>query len=378
VKNGIIMEVDKRFLTILTSDGEFMRARNLNKNYQIGQEIDFIPIEQGKMKKLFSFSPFQSFKGKIVVPTALALILLMISILPFQQNNQVYAYLSIDINPSLELGINENCQVIELIPYNEDGKKIVSELKDWKKKDVQDVTSEIMDQIRRQGYIKENHKVVLSTVYVETDRKNLNIHMQKEMEEVRESVQKEDLNVTLVNATPEDRKEAIEKGLTTGLYKEKILNSKKKEMNGQKKQIEQSIQQEEQPRPVNPAKPQEKPIEVKPPIQKEEKVETVEESSTFIPPGQIKKEEKVETVEESNTFIPPGQIKKEEKSDDNTKVIEKVKIESPIIQEVEDKEKSNKSIEPIEEKPKQKNIEKHSNKVEEHGKKSNLESKKND
>ncbi len=307
------MEVNKRFLTILTPDGEFLRARNLNENYQIGEEINYIPVEQGNMKKLFSFSPFQSFKGKIVVPTALALILLMISILPFQQDNQVYAYLSIDINPSLELGVNKNCQVIELIPYNEDGKKIVSELKDWKKKDVQDVTSEIMDQIRSQGYIKENHKVVLSTVYVETDRKNLNIHMQKEMEEVREIVQKEDLNVTVVNATPEDRKEAIEKGLTTGLYKQKILNSKKKETNGQKKEIEQSIQQEEQPLPVNSAKPQEKPIEVKPPIQKEEKVETVEESSTFIPPGQIKKEEKVETVEESNTFIPPGQLKKKKK-----------------------------------------------------------------
>ena len=45
--------------------------------------------------------------------------------------------------------------------------------------------------------------------------------MQKEMEEVKDILQKEDLNVTVVNATPEDRKEAIEKGLTTGLYKQK-------------------------------------------------------------------------------------------------------------------------------------------------------------
>ena len=92
-------------------------------------------------------------------PTALALMLVFISTLPFYQNNQVYAYMSIDINPSIELGVNKNYQVIELIPYNEDGKKIVNKLHDWKKKDVHDVASEIMDEIKSQGYMKKNHEV---------------------------------------------------------------------------------------------------------------------------------------------------------------------------------------------------------------------------
>ena len=44
MKKGIIMEVHKRFLTFLTPQGEFLRARNLKENYQIGQEIVFFPI----------------------------------------------------------------------------------------------------------------------------------------------------------------------------------------------------------------------------------------------------------------------------------------------------------------------------------------------
>ena len=238
------MEVNKRFLTILTPEGEFLRARNLKENYQIGQEIDFFPIEQRKMSKRLSFSLFQPYKGKLVVSTALALMLLMISILPFKQNNQVYAYLSIDINPSLELGVNKNCQVIELIPYNEDGEKIVSLLHDWKKKDIEDVTSEIMDVIQSQGYLKENHEAILSTVYVNTDKQDRNKHIEKEieqeMDEVKEIVQKEDLEVTVVIGTQKDRKEAMEKGLTTGLYKEinKNTNKKEKTKRRKKKEIE--------------------------------------------------------------------------------------------------------------------------------------------
>ncbi len=255
------MEVHKRFLTILTPQGEFLRARNLKENYQIGQEIDFFPIEQRKISKRLSFSLFQPYKGKLVVSTALALMLLMISILPFKQNNHVYAYLSIDINPSLELGVNKNCQVIELIPYNEDGEKIVSLLHDWEKKDIEDVTSEIMDVIQSQGYLKENHEVILSTVYVNTDKQDHNKHIEKEIEQeldkVKEIVQQEDLEVTVVIGTQKDRKEAMEKGLTTGLYKEINKNTnkkeKKQETKEEKKEIEIPIQQNERPQRGNSA-----------------------------------------------------------------------------------------------------------------------------
>ena len=55
------------------------------------------------------------------------------------------------------------------------------------------------------------------------------------MDEVKEIVQNEDLEVTVVIGTQEDRKEAIEKGLTTGLYKEISKNKNKKEIKKKQK-----------------------------------------------------------------------------------------------------------------------------------------------
>ena len=404
------MEVNKRFLTMLTPEGEFLRARNLNKNYQIGQEIDFFPVEQWKMSKRFSFSLFQPYKRKLVVSTALALMLLMISILPFKQNNQVYAYLSIDINPSLELGVNKNCQVIELIPYNEDGEKIVSLLHDWEKKDIEDVTSGIMDVIQSQGYLEENHEVILSTVYVNTDKQDRNKHIEKEieqeMDEVKEIVQKEDLEVTVVIGTQKDRKEAMEKGLTTGLYKEISKNTNKKEnkqkTKEEKKEIEIPIQQNERPQPGNSAIQQNgRPLRSNPAIQQNERPqrgnpaiqqneqsqqgnstnqqkEILEQGNPTIQQKKqveaqpTKPKEKVETVKESTPSIPPGQKKKEDKSNENFRETEKIKIEQPI--EKEDPEKLNKNMKSKEDKPKQKNNDNQGNIVEHH-KESNVESK---
>lgn len=58
----------------------------------------------------------------------------MILFLAFNQNEKVYAYMSIDINPSLELGVNENLKVVELTPYNKEGRAIIEEIHGWKKR----------------------------------------------------------------------------------------------------------------------------------------------------------------------------------------------------------------------------------------------------
>ena len=49
------MEVNKRFLTILTPEGEFLRTRKLDALYQIGQEIEFFSRQLAKRKKKGSF-----------------------------------------------------------------------------------------------------------------------------------------------------------------------------------------------------------------------------------------------------------------------------------------------------------------------------------
>jgi hypothetical protein len=41
MKQGIIMEIDDEFLTLMTPEGEFLHARRQNQPYAIGEEIHF-------------------------------------------------------------------------------------------------------------------------------------------------------------------------------------------------------------------------------------------------------------------------------------------------------------------------------------------------
>jgi hypothetical protein len=275
VKNGIIMEINRRFLTVLTPDGEFLQVRRQDQLYQVGQEINFSAKELEK--KLVPFS----IPIKFAI-TACAFVLVLISIIPVYQDNQVYAYMSIDINPSIELGMNENLKVIELMPYNKDGEKIVNALSNWKRKDVDKVTLEIMNEINKQGYTKKKNEVVVSTVLVKDQRNDTN-KLQEEIKVIEKEIAKENLDMILVEASEKDREKAKEKGITTGLYKGNSNNQKDSEKDNMK-----AVKQEEK-------------TSIEPPHNQQIKVKPAENQEVFIPKGEVNKEERKEKSRTSDT-----------------------------------------------------------------------------
>ncbi|GLB60449.1 anti-sigma factor domain-containing protein [Cytobacillus sp. NCCP-133] len=296
MKTGIILEINERFLTMLTPEGEFLRARKQNRVYAIGQEIDFFPIEQKSENKSSPLSLINVCKGKAVFAAAFALMLAVVSFLPFYQNDEVYAYMSIDVNPSIELGVNEKYQVIKLEPFNEDGERIVQSIQDWKKKSIQDVTDEIFHQLKKQGYLAENKEIVIATVFTE-DKIETDKQLEAELEVIKETAQTEQLKVMVFEGTEEDRETAIENGQTTGLYKESKLNADSKKPSKKEKPAStdqpnikvENHKNNDKPSEISPGllKKQEKPAATqKKPLEKEMK---------NIPSGQAKKAGKQES-----------------------------------------------------------------------------------
>ena len=253
------MEINRRFLTVLTPDGEFLHVRRQDQLYQVGQEINFSSKELEKKRVPFSMPIKVAF-------TACAFVLVFISIIPVYQANQVYAYMSIDVNPSIELGMNENLKVVELIPYNKDGEKIVNMLSNWKRKDIDEVILAIMNEINKQGYTKKNHEVVVSTVFVEDQHKDNN-KLQKEIKVIEKEIAKENLNVILVEASQKDRENAKEKGITTGIYIGNPNNQMKKD--SEKDQVG-AVKQEEK-------------TSIEPPHIQQQKIKPLENQEAFIP-----------------------------------------------------------------------------------------------
>ncbi|WP_053365985.1 anti-sigma factor domain-containing protein [Bacillus sp. FJAT-27245] len=218
MRTGIILEMDESFLTLLTPEGEFLRASRKGKMYSIGQEITFEPAIQPHTKKRKAMLELAGMK-KIWMSAAAALIIMASAIFPLGSGNQVYAYMSIDVNPSIELGVNEKMQVLRMNGYNKEGKKIVSGLKDWKKEDVSEVAEKILSEIGRQGYFATTNKVIISTVKTGEKEEMADLRLDETIREISEAAKREEHEVTVVSATAKDLKEAHKRGVTTGHYK---------------------------------------------------------------------------------------------------------------------------------------------------------------
>lgn len=332
------MEVDKRFLTVLTPEGEFLRARNDSSYYQIGQEITFIPVTQ-EVKKKAAFLTF--FRGKFFLPAAAAFMLAFLFFIPFYQNNQVYAYLSIDINPSIELGINKKYEVIELKSYNADGEKIINQIHDWKHKEIDNVVEHLVGEIKKQGYMKNNKKLVVATVYAQEEHPEKDEQLKQEMKQITELVTTENLDLTVVEGTQTEREKAMTEGLTTGLYKEKKLKEQKA-----KSEAERKVKQAKDKVNSLPVEEQtNNPVEMVPIVQ-EEKTKNAKEKNPNIPPGQIKKSE--------------NQVKNKEKQVSK----EEIKAENDK-RSVDGKEGNPVTVPPIQETPKNQNQNNHEAKKQE-------------
>lgn len=234
MRKGIIMEVNERFLTLLTPEGEFLKARKEKIHYEIGEEIQFFPFEEDR-KKRFRQSVFNTYKGKSVAALAIAMVIAIVSFLPFYSQNQVYAYMSIDVNPSIELSLNEDLQVIELAGYNDSGEQIVEQLNDWNKKDVEYVTEKILMLIREKGYFDGKKNVVIGTVHtgeiIEESEKKLD----QTLKELEENFEEEQTEFIAIEATEKERNLAKESGLTAGklLIEMEKSSSEKEKKNSQ-------------------------------------------------------------------------------------------------------------------------------------------------
>jgi hypothetical protein len=218
MKKGIVMEIDDAHLTLMTPDGEFLHAHKRNQAYSIGEEILFSPIELRKRNSHFSFIHLLKIKP---LPVAfVALLFLLGSLIPIYQTNKAYAYMSIDVNPSIELGVNKKMQVVKLTAFNQDGKKIISHLSDWKKKEVSQLAQGILKEMNKQGYLKENHEMIISTVRTEKTEKQAEKSFEKNMNEIREIVKENHLKLTVLTGTEKEMEKAHHLGITTGKYEE--------------------------------------------------------------------------------------------------------------------------------------------------------------
>ncbi|MFT0802302.1 anti-sigma factor domain-containing protein [Bacillus swezeyi] len=218
MRRGIIVEKNKKFVTLLTPDGQFLKAKNTEEDYEIGQEIAF-PAETRMARRHAGFFDLLSLRPlKAGVISIAAIMLFAFMIIPDVFNNKAYAYMTIDINPSFELTLNKNCEVVDLVPLNQDGKDLLDSIENWENSDIKEVIGEIVEDSDKQGYVKHSKEVLIATVYENNGDDTYKATVKSEIDDVKKRYEKRDYKLKSVESDMDTRAKAQKEGISTGRY----------------------------------------------------------------------------------------------------------------------------------------------------------------
>ena len=169
-------------------------------------------------------------KAKYFISSAIAAsFMLLISLALFFTNNPLkkedaYAFVVIDINPSIELSIDSNNRVIGVKNINNDA-QILTEGLQLKGKTVKDALRDVLDRSKEYGFIKmESKNVILKSishnagkVQKDKDKDPLGMVMPY-IDETVTSLEAENIVDVVLKITPEQRKLSLENDISMGRY----------------------------------------------------------------------------------------------------------------------------------------------------------------
>lgn len=216
ILTGVVLEKHDDQIVVLTDSGEFRQVKITGRLPEIGDEVR-IPV---RTRRKWSMPRF----GWIAAAAAVFLFML-VSPLALQQFNQppetAVAWVSIDINPAVELTVSNREKVMAAQAYNRDGEKILS-LVDVKGMKVKKAVNEITQKALELGYMgkSKDNTVLISVAVKPTAGIDKNALQNVLLASAREILQGEALGgtVQLVSVTPELREKAVGKKITAGKY----------------------------------------------------------------------------------------------------------------------------------------------------------------
>ncbi|QUG84877.1 anti-sigma factor domain-containing protein [Bacillus nitratireducens] len=208
MNKGIVMDIKKHNVVVLTPNGEFITFKRKVHSYMIGEEISF--NEQEQRAPRFSIPSFLK-PASLLVTCFLCVLLFFYN----QPEEKVFAYVSVDINPSLEVSVTKDLRVIDLRACNDDGRRILKEMKRWENKHLQDVIRTIIKQSQEDKYLTNDKQVMLTAV---TKDKSLEPQLEKAMQKLKKEYEIKHITVEYQSSTMQIRENAKKAGVGTGVY----------------------------------------------------------------------------------------------------------------------------------------------------------------
>ncbi|WP_100011365.1 anti-sigma factor domain-containing protein [Lentibacillus sediminis] len=162
MKKGIVMEKHRRYTVIMTKEGAFLKSEPI-KHADIGVEVRYQPLRSKKGMLLYVPSG-----KKLSIPILAIACLLICLILPVYTapaNSKTYAYVNVELNPSVELQVDKDLQVDAIRAINKDATRIVNTLTNYQGKKVESVIEMIIEQSEKSGLMENGKNMLVGVSY---------------------------------------------------------------------------------------------------------------------------------------------------------------------------------------------------------------------
>ncbi|HET6872818.1 MAG TPA: anti-sigma factor domain-containing protein, partial [Sporolactobacillaceae bacterium] len=215
MSSGILMSKEGRQGVILTKDGTFETVRlPKDQKVRIGEEIH---VRSSRVLRI----------PKSALSALAACLLLFAAVGAFglgNQNKAVAAYVSFDINPSFEAGLNRDLHIVSVHSMNKDGSKLLSQIKDYKNLTLDEFTSKVAKTLDKDGYFNQQPQVVVSVTLTQAssnqNAKPLEAKITKALEPLNETPDFKSNKgvVQVIQTSLKTHEQAKKLGLTAGKY----------------------------------------------------------------------------------------------------------------------------------------------------------------
>ncbi|MBY6036751.1 hypothetical protein KUV80_08805 [Fictibacillus nanhaiensis] len=214
--SGIVIEISNKKATLLMKDGTFVTVRiPTGKRPHVGRE--------------YQASYFSQRKGSLfVLPSislsiaALVAVIFLSGLFPPGNQPAAAAYVSFDINPSLEVGIDDAMEVVEIETFNDEAKEIITKyhLTVDKHLSLDEFANLLMKAYETEGYMKSNHSMLITTISNKKSNGKTEEALHTAVDSiVKKTVVKYPVTITVSETNNDTRKKAKHLGVSSGKYK---------------------------------------------------------------------------------------------------------------------------------------------------------------
>lgn len=221
MKKGLIVEHHRRYTIVLAKNGVFYKAKPMHDK-QVGEDVLFEEYSANKRS-------FIHFRRIAMIPIAALFILLLSPLYLWLANDKVYAVISIDINPSLNVKVDRNYQVVDVKANNKDGQRVLEAL-DMKGKSLEETTNRILLYVKDAFAIEEDAPVLVAVSYLDEEKESNSV-----VDVLHQQIEKVGLVGTVYQAAEEWRIQAEEQEVSMNVIAHETLGeisgtSKEEEM----------------------------------------------------------------------------------------------------------------------------------------------------